>query len=160
MLKSASILSAAVLAVAGLSAPAAASAATISPSGAFTLTGTLTLQQSTTVNCDVTLNGTVAAGGASATITSGSFAPGDWQCGWLISPTGFNWTITPNGGTSITITGIGATSILGSCSGNITTNWTNGSPGSVTFTGATIPGSPGTCTITGTLKSTPSLTVS
>ncbi|MBI1683646.1 protein activator of alkane oxidation PraB [Caulobacter hibisci] len=159
MLKSASVLAAAVLAAAGFAG--SASAATITPNPtSFTLTGTLTLSQSTTVTCNVSLTGSVPAGGGSATITSGSFSGGSWQCGTLVFPTGFPWGITLNGGTSITVVGIGATSILGSCSGNITTSWVNGSPGKVTFTGATIPGSPNSCTITGTLNSSPSLTVS
>lgn len=156
--KRASVLSAAVLAVAGLAGPASVSAATISPAGAFTLTGTLTLRQSTTINCNVTLNGVVAAGGGSATITSGSFASGDWQCGVLAYPTGFPWAVVLNGGTSITIMGVGATTILGGCSGNITTNWINLPPPRV-FMNSTIPGSPGPCAITGTLVSSPSLTV-
>lgn len=160
MLKSASILSAAVLAVAGLSSPAMAQS--ISPAGAsFTLSGNLTLQQSTTVRCDVSLSGSVAADGKSATITGGSFSAGpDWQCGILVSPSGFPWTITPNGGSSISIAGIGASSILGSCNGTIGATWNNGSPSSVTISGATIPGSPSTCTINGTLTSSPNLTVS
>jgi len=160
MLKSASILSAAVLAVAGLAGPAAAQS--ISPAGAsFTLSGNLTLQQSTTVKCNVSLSGVVASDGKSARITSGSFSPGpDWQCGFLVNPSGFDWVITPNGGSSITITGIGASSILGSCNGTITTNWTNGTPSSVSFAGSVIPGSPNNCTITGILNSSPSLTVS
>ena len=158
MLKSASILSAAVLAVAGLSSPAMAQS--ISPAGAsFTLSGSLNLQQSTTVDCDVSLSGSVAADGKSATITSGSFSAGDWQCGFLVSPSGFPWTITPNGGSSVTIAGIGASSILGSCNGTIGATWNNGAPSSVTIS-ASIPGSPNTCNINGTLTSSPNLTVS
>jgi hypothetical protein len=158
MFKAASIASAAVLAVAGFAAPAAAQS--ISPAGAsFVLSGSLTLQQSTTINCDVSLNGTVAPDGSSATITGGSFSAGDWQCGFLVSPSGFPWTITPNGGGSITITNIGASSILGSCNGVITTNWDNGTS-SVSFPDSTIPGSPNSCKITGTLTSSPGLTIS
>ena len=158
MFKTASIASAAVLAVAGFAAPAMAQS--ISPAGtSFVLSGALTLEQSTTINCNVSLNGTVAADGSSATITGGSFSPGDWQCGLLVSPSGFPWTITPNGGGSITITNIGASSILGSCNGVITTNWNNGTS-SVSFPGSTIPGSPNSCKITGTLTSSPGLTIS
>ncbi|WP_433948402.1 protein activator of alkane oxidation PraB [Brevundimonas diminuta] len=156
--KAASIASAAVLAIAGFAAPAMAQS--ISPAGtSFVLSGALTLEQSTTINCNVSLNGTVAADGSSATITGGSFSPGDWQCGLLVSPSGFPWTITPNGGGSITITNIGASSILGSCNGVITTNWNNGTS-SVYFPTSTIPGSPNPCKITGTLTSSPGLTIS
>ncbi|PLR27589.1 protein activator of alkane oxidation PraB [Caulobacter zeae] len=157
MLKSASVLAAAILATAGFAAAGSASAATITPAGTgFTLSGDLTMSQSTTVECAVTLTGTTASDGSSASITGGSFAAGDWQCGWLVTPSSFPWSVTLNGGSSITISGIGANSILGNCAGSITTNWSGG----VTFSGATIPGSPGTCSITGTLTSSPSLTVS
>ena len=159
MLKSASILSAAVLAVAGLSSPAMAQS--ISPAGAsFSLSGSLNLQQSTNIDCNVSLSGSVASDGKSATITGGSFSGGDWQCGFLVAPSGFPWTITPNGGSSVTIAGIGASSILGSCNGTISATWNNGSPSSVTISTATIPGSPSTCVIDGTLTSSPNLTVS
>lgn len=160
MLKTASVLAAAALGFAGLAGASSASAATISPAGAsFTLTGTLSLSQTTNVTCAVTLTGTVNAGGTSATITGGSFAPGSWQCGWLVVPSGFPWTVTPGAGPTVTITGIAASSIAGSCSGTITAPWTNGPPSSVTFTSATIPGSPSACTISGTLTSSPTLTI-
>ncbi|MFS0740106.1 protein activator of alkane oxidation PraB [Brevundimonas sp. 3P9-tot-E] len=121
MFKTASIASAAVLAVAGFAAPAMAQS--ISPAGtSFVLSGALILEQSTTIECNVSLNGTVAADGSSATIT-------------------------------------GASSILGSCNGVITTNWDNGTS-SVSFPGSTIPGSPNSCKITGTLTSSPGLTIS
>ncbi len=159
MLKSASVLAAAVLA-AGLVAAGSASAATITPVDTdFTLAGSLTMSQSTTVSCDVLLEGNTDASGAFATITDGSFSPGSWQCGWLVAPSSFPWTVSLNTAPSITITGIGANSILGTCAGAITKDWNNGSS-SVTFTGDTILGSPGPCTIEGTLYSSPALTVS
>jgi hypothetical protein len=162
MLKSASVLAAAALSAAGFAGFAgSASAQTISPPGAsFTLTGNLTLSQSTTVTCAVTLNGVVNSSGTGATITGGSFAPGSWQCGWLVVPTGFPWAVTPGINPSrITVTGIAASSIAGSCSGTITAPWNNGPPSSVTFSSNSIPGSPNACTISGTLTSTPTLTI-
>lgn len=163
MFKSASVLSAAVLAVAGLASSASAATITpnpIGPAGLY-LTGGLTIyQDGVFIHCNVKLRGYVPTGGREATITDGYFEPGDWQCGSFVSPTGFNWRITPNGGTWVTIEGIGITTILGNCSGNITTNWTNGLPGSITFSGLGFPGSPSACFITGTLFSSPSLTVS
>ncbi|MDG2530939.1 protein activator of alkane oxidation PraB [Caulobacter endophyticus] len=164
MLKSASVLAAAVLAAAGLAG--AAQAASISPAGAsFSLVGPLQLSQSTTVVCDVTLSGSVDPSGGFATITGGAFAPGDWQCGWLVVPSSFPWTVTPTGGgasgTELRIDGIGANSILGNCAGTVFVDWQNAppSPSGATFVNATIPGSPGTCYITGRLDSYPDLTV-
>jgi hypothetical protein len=169
MFKSASVLSAAVLVAAGFASPT--SAGTITPNNTdFTLTGTLVLQQSTTtVQCRARLWGAVSFSGDSATITGGVFeadATADWRCGWLVSPSGFNWMITPSSGPgpgpAVSITGIGFTTIVGNCSGNISNIlWTNSSPGSITFSWLTppIPGSPSPCTITGTLVSSPSLTV-
>ncbi|KSB88888.1 protein activator of alkane oxidation PraB [Caulobacter vibrioides] len=166
MLKSASVLAAAVLAAAGFAGVGSAQAASISPANTgFTLSGTLTLSQSTTVNCVVSLTGTTNAAGTAATITSGSFSPGDWQCGWLVSPSSFPWTVSLTGGTGISISGIGANSILGNCSGVVGTTWTNpvagppAQPSSVSFSNHSIPGSPSTCYITGTLVSSPNLTV-
>lgn len=166
MLKSASVLAAAVLAAAGFAGVGSAQAQTISPANTgFTLSGTLQLSQSTTVNCAVSLNGTTNVGGTGASITSGSFAPGDWQCGWLVSPSSFPWAVTLTGGTGISISGIGANSILGNCSGVVATTWTNPTttptvqPSSVSFSNHSIPGSPSTCYITGTLVSSPNLTV-
>lgn len=162
MLKTASVLAAAALGFAGLAGASSASAATIAPAGAsFTLTGNLSLSQTTNVTCAVTLTGTVNSAGTAATITGGSFAPGSWQCGWLVVPSGFPWTVTPGAGPTVTVTGIAATSIAGSCSGTITAApWTNGPPSSVTFSSASIPGSPSACTISGTLTSSTALTVS
>lgn len=158
---SASVLSAAVLAIAGFAGPG--SAATITPNPtSFVLNGTLSLRQMSGVNCKVTLNGVVPTGGGAASIVSGTFAPAtpsDWPCGSLVVPTGFPWAVTLNGGTSITIMGVGSSTIAGNCSGAITTNWINGSPGKVTFVSATLPGTPGPCFISGTLNSAPSLTV-
>jgi hypothetical protein len=162
MLKSASVLAAAVLAAAGFAGVGSAQAQTITAGTSFTLSGDLQLSQSTTVTCAVTLSGSTNAGGTSATITSGSFAPGDWQCGWLVAPSSFPWTVSLTGGTGISISGIGANSILGNCSGVVGTSWTNpvgSTPSSVSFSNHSIPGSPSTCYITGTLTSSPNLTV-
>ena len=73
--------------------------------------------------------------------------------------------VTLTGGTGISISGIGANSILGNCSGVVATTWTNPTttptvqPSSVSFSNHSIPGSPSTCYITGTLVSSPNLTV-
>ncbi|PXA84024.1 protein activator of alkane oxidation PraB [Caulobacter sp. D4A] len=164
MLKTASVLAAAALGFAGLAGASSASAATIAPAGgSFTLTGTLTLSQTTTVNCAVTLTGTVNAAGTAATITGGSFAPGSWQCGWLVVPSGFPWTVTPNSTTQITVSGIAASSIAGSCSGTVSLDWNNATPGSATFKAAPnnqIGGSPSVCTLVGTLTASSSTPLS
>lgn len=151
MFKSAAIAAVAVLGAAGFASSASAAVITPNPT-AFTLTGSLVLVQSTTVTCNVTLTGTVAAGGGSATITGATFAPGSWQCGTLVGPSGLPWTITPGAGPTITVTGISATSILGRCAGTISAAWNNATS-SVTFSGATIPGTPRACSLTGTLRS-------
>jgi hypothetical protein len=162
MLRHLAITASAILAI-GASA-GAAKAVTFVPNGSeptsFTLTGTLTLQQSTTIRCAVRLNGMILPGGSLAYIYSGSFTSGDWQCGWLVYPNGFTWILTPSWPSQVTVSGVSAATILGSCSGTLSyLTWTNGPPSSVTMYYASIPGSPSACTISGTLTSSPQISI-
>lgn len=154
MLKSASALAATLLlATAGFASTASAQVFS-GGSGAVNLTGVLNLSQTTIVDCNSSFSGNIATGGASGTVTGGSFGPGpDFVCGIFVFPSGFNWTLTPStsGGVDyVTISGIGATSIAGNCSGSITGVWDDATH-SVTFANAMIPGSPSACYVTGTL---------
>lgn len=163
MLKSASALVATLLlATAGFASTASAANFSPNPVSSVNLTGVLTLRQTTTVNCNSSFTGSIASGGASGSISSGSFGPGvDFACGLFVFPSGFSWTITPStsGGVDyVTITGIGATSIAGSCSGSITGVWDDATH-SVTFNNAVIGGSPSNCYVTGTLTADQALTI-
>lgn len=159
MFKSAAVLSATVLATASFAGSAVAATITPNPQTGFTLTGNLHIrQEGSHVTCAVTLRGYVPGGGSQAAIITGAFDWGSWECGWLVNPTGFGWTLYPNSSTSVTLMGIAFNTILGSCSGTVTTNWSN-APSGMTFLYATIPGSPAHCTITGTLTAAPALTI-
>ncbi|PVM84881.1 protein activator of alkane oxidation PraB [Caulobacter endophyticus] len=155
MLKYAAVASA--LAVAGLATPLQASAQTFTPaSGPVTITGSLLIQETTTVSCDVTLTGQVMGGGSYIWVTGGSFAPGDWQCGWLIGPVGFSWQIHPFGAQHVIVYGMEITTVLGSCSGTPYIRWSsdNYSPNSSTMEliEVTIGGASSWCTLTGSLS--------
>lgn len=149
MSKSVSLVAAAALA-ASIAAPT--SAAVISPYSTtttyVTLSGTLALSQTTNVSCNVVVQLAIAPGGGSALVTSASFAPGSWQCGWLVAPTGFPWTVTPIRSGRADVTGVSATSILGSCSGSLSLSVMNGV---VDLTYVNMPGSPAICWMNGYL---------
>ncbi|KSB88887.1 hypothetical protein AS593_00165 [Caulobacter vibrioides] len=143
MLKRGLVLAA--LALAGFTVPGQASA--------LTITGTLQMHQTVTVSCNVQLNAVVAPSGLTAVITGGSFSPGDWQCGWLVTPSAFPWSVTITGPSSVTVSGVGATTILGSCSGSFSSNGLT--PTSLVIsplTPAVLPGTPGACTFSGVLN--------
>ncbi|NGM51824.1 protein activator of alkane oxidation PraB [Caulobacter sp. 602-2] len=156
MFKRATVASAFALAVAGLTAPTQVFAQTFTPTfpGYVTLTGNVTIAEATTLNCQVTLNGAVNPTGASITITSGSFSSGDWQCGWLIYPVAFPWTITPSGAHAITLTGVALVTTLGACSGSAHASWNNPYvwPTSIVrFSSTPVAGLPVDCRLTGDL---------
>lgn len=159
MSKYVALASALALAAAGLAAPTHASAQTFTPTfpGDVSFTGTLTFTESTALHCEITLNGVVHITGSSIAITSGVFAPGDWQCGWLVQPVAFPWTVTPTSPTSpstVYISGMAFITILGACSGTATAHWRNAGSWSGTtleFWGATIPGAPVNCSLVGDL---------
>jgi len=163
MSKSVSLAVAASLAVAGLAS--SVSAATILPNSPTTtvpisFSGTLTLSGATTLNCAVSLTGVVNPGGASASITGASFAPGDWQCGWLALPQGLAWTLTPISSTVVTLSSFGFMDGVHDCLGTVVAQWSN--PGRLVFSSTYVPanaGSPGPCYVTGTLSSIPTLSI-
>ncbi|MBO6764311.1 hypothetical protein [Maricaulis sp.] len=139
-------LMAALFGVAVTTAPALA---TWPPGTTPTISGTLTLSQSTTIDCDVTVDLSISGSGV-PTITSRSFSPGDWPCGVLVNPTG-TWTITPGPGTNKVTLSIGATSILGSCSGTVQADF-NTATNTITFNNVSVPGTPNACTVNGSLS--------
>lgn len=144
---------ASVLALAGMTAPAAA--ATFTPNPSFvTLSGYLTTHETTTLSCYVTLNGSVNFGGASITITDGAFASGDWQCGWLITPVAFPWTVMPAGPGSVAVSGMALLTPVGACSGTAYVQWRNNAPfpSTLEFRSASIPGAPVNCSFVGDLQ--------
>lgn len=159
MFKSAAILSATVLATAGLAAPASAATFVPNPLANVTFTGNLNIVQlGSNATCAVTLRGFVPGGGSAVMITAASFSGGSFQCR-LYTSAGLPWKLIPNTATSVTLQGFSFNTTVGSCSGNVTTSWANGTPSAMVFSGATLPGSPAPCTITGTLNSSPNLTI-
>lgn len=156
MSKYVALASALALAAAGLAAPTHASAQTFTPTfpGNVTFTGTLTVTESTTLHCQVTLNGVVNISGSSIAITSGAFDPGNWQCGWLVQPVAFPWTVTPTSPSTVSISGMAFITILGACSGTASAHWRNAgswSGSTLEFWGASIPGVPVNCSLVGDL---------
>jgi len=160
MLKSASVLAAtaaaALLALAG-QANAAPVLGTFSPTSLsnITLSGTLNLQQTTTVDCVTSLTANITSS-TSGNVSGGGFSAGTWVCGIFVAPSGFPWGLQPyhdavTGKDYIKVTGIAATSIAGSCSGDVLGEWDDAAQ-TITFNGATIPGSPNACIITGALS--------
>lgn len=154
-------------AVASVLSLVAASLASPAPAATFTpdfppnvrITGRLTIDQGGPVTCDVTLDGYIMIGGSMMQITNGSFAAGDWQCGWLVQPTSFPWTVTPNNygpWPTATIQGMGVNTILGNCSGFVTVKWGNGPSwnAGMDFWGQASSGSPYTCFYDGMLSVT------
>ncbi|MEH0198834.1 protein activator of alkane oxidation PraB [Caulobacter sp. CCNWLY153] len=148
-------------AIAGAAAPGVGSAATFNPPATeIRLTGRLMFEQAGWVSCDVTLYGYVTSAGHYAHIINGDFGYGpDWQCGWLVTPSGFPWIIAPTSSNTVSISGVSLNTILGNCSGTVNANWQNGPPSAIPLMYATIPGSPGVCAITGTLEVSHSVTL-
>jgi hypothetical protein len=161
MMKSASVLAAtaaaALLALAGQANAAPALGTFAGTVSNAKLTGSLNLQQTTNIDCFTNLTANVT-GTTTGNVTGGTFgAPGDWVCGVFVGPSGFNWTLQPwhdavTGQDYVKVIGISATSIAGSCSGDVMGEWSDANK-TITFNGATIPGSPSTCVFTGTLTS-------
>lgn len=117
------------------------------------ITGTLQMHQTVDIACVVQLRAIVAPSGTSAVITGGSFSPGDWQCGWLVTPSGFPWSVTIPAPGTVTVSGVGVTTILGSCSGSFTSTGLTSSTLVIPSTApATLPGTPNACTFWGTLN--------
>jgi hypothetical protein len=140
------------LALAGMTTPAAA--ATFTPNPSFVnLSGYLTTNETTTLSCYVSLNASVNSGGTSMTITDGVFTGGDWQCGWLILPVAFPWTVTPTSTSSVSISGMALLTPAGACSGTAYVRWRNYAPfsSSLEFWSASIPGAPVNCSFVGDL---------
>lgn len=161
MSRSVAVLCAAVAAATIPAASASAANFVPNPLDPVTFSGDITIEQSglAPITCRVLLDAKVLAGGFHAEIRGGNFSPGDWQCGWLMFPTAFPWYIYPNTTTQVQFSTFSFYTILGSCSGSLTTGWANGSPGKVVFSSAAIPGTPGACVVNGTLETSPSLTI-
>lgn len=156
MSRYAAVASAFALITAGLAVPTQAASYTFTPTfpGNVSFTGSLRVTESTTLDCDVTLNGVVNITGSYITITSGSFAPGNWQCGWLMQPVAFPWTITPTGPSTVDISGVALITVLGACSGTVYAHWRNAGSwpgGTLEFWSTSIPGVPVNCTLLGDL---------
>ncbi|MEH0198833.1 protein activator of alkane oxidation PraB [Caulobacter sp. CCNWLY153] len=160
MSKAVALLCAVALAAAIPAASATAANFVPNPRDPVKFTGNLTIEQGgVSVTCSVLLDAKVVNGGFHAEIRGGSFSAGDWQCGWLLSPTAFSWYVYPDTTTQVLFSTFSFNTILGSCSGPFFTGWANGSPGKVVFSNTVIPGSPGACTVNGTLDTDPSLTI-
>ncbi len=138
-----------------LGSPALAQSFSPAPSNT-NLSGVLTLTQSTTLDCNVNVSVSIDASG-NAAVTSRSFSPGDFLCGTVVNPAG-TWTIEAGPGTNAVTLNVGASSILGSCSGTVQASWNN-STGALTFNNVSIPGSPSACNINGTLTSSPQVSI-
>jgi len=116
MMKKIALAAASVLAV---STFASGATAQITP-GTYTLETLsgqiLEVQQSADLDCSAELFLTVNAGGTTGQITGGDLSsPPDFLCN-LVSLTGFNWPVTITSNT-FTVTGVGAETLLGSCTG-------------------------------------------
>lgn len=160
MSKGAVFLCAIALAASGSAAAARTPHFVPNPHNSVKFAGALAIEQGGfTVTCRVSLEAKVASGGFHAELWSGSFAPGDWQCGWLLSPAGLSWYVYPDTTTQVLLSNFSFTTILGSCSGSLLTGWANGSPGKVVFSNTVVPGTPSDCTVNGVLETDPSLTI-
>jgi len=156
VIKRIAILSTAVLAVSSVSAGASAQTFSPNPVSSFTMSGDVFVSRDTSVVCRLTIMGEIASGGASASMTSVTFAPGDWQCGWFVVSGGTPWTITPTSTSTASVSlSLGS---LFACSGTAYATWTNGAPSAITFPGPVVGSSPA-CTITGTLHASGSVTI-
>lgn len=124
---------AAVSALAASAMLASAAAAQVAP-GSYTLTTVgsqrLTVQQSVRLNCLASLNLRVNAGGTTGSISGGSLSPGDGLCS-NVTLTGFSWPVSigtfTGGSAPITVSNVGASTILGSCSGGVLSGTINSS---------------------------------
>ncbi len=117
------------------------------------ITGTLQMRQTVDIACDVQLNAIVAPSGTTAVITGGSFSAGNWQCGWLVTPSSFPWNATITAPGTVTVSGVEVITILGSCAGSFTSNGlTSSSLVIPSTTPATLPGTPNACSFWGTLN--------
>lgn len=151
MLKRTSLISAAILLVGTTAAPALAQDFSFEPApGSSTLAGLLELEQSQEINCQTNVEVSINSSG-DATVTSRTFSPGTpFLCGGIVNPAG-TWTVVPIALDMVRLT-VGASSILGSCSGTVDVDWDN-SAGELDFDNVIIPGTPDDCRIDGILES-------
>ncbi len=137
----------------GLAAVGQANASTITLPRS--ITGTVTVEQSLRITCDFTgtLRSTSSGG---LEIANPTFRAGNALCGTVVRANSGPWGVTISGPLSgthanvpVTITGVGASTILGgSCSGTVTGVLNdNGSGHALTLNSATLPGSPTNCTV-------------
>lgn len=140
------------LALASLSA-APAMASPFPSSG--TVTGQINFTQSTTITCNFSATATVD--GSNVKLTGMAFSGGggaSGACGFLVNPNAGPWIVVgaaAHSGTTYTMTGAGATTVLGGyCSGDIVVEVTD-KPGGGHFIDITGPqvlsGSPTDCTV-------------
>ncbi len=165
MLKCAAVASVvSLIAATALATPTSAAVFVSStPSSSVIATGTLQIDQGGIVECNVSLNGYILSDGSMMQITDGSFTSGDWQCGWLVQPASFPWTVVPSnfgGGPKATIYWMGMNTILGHCGGTLTFDWSNSYwGGSIDFWAKSLSGSPSTCYLNGRLSVTDNMLV-
>jgi len=110
--------------VAVMAAASFANAQSFSPAGAFEIVDSeFVVEQSQQLTCHIDgFDGSVPTGGANAVIDvnpPNTLLEGDGLCD-NVGLNNSNWTITPTGGTNVTVTGISATSLLGTCAGTVT----------------------------------------
>lgn len=110
--------------VAVMAAASFANAQTFSPVTTFEIVDSeFVVEQSQELTCHIDgFEGYVTTGGATAVIDvnpPNTLLDGDNLCD-NVGLNNSNWTITPTGGTNVTVTGISATSLLGTCAGTVT----------------------------------------
>ena len=116
-----------------------------------TVTGTINFSQSLTIDCDFSATATVV--GSDVHLTGMTFSPGWGFCGSVVKPNAGPWIAVgaaSHPSTTVTITGVGATTVLGgSCSGNVTAQVTDAAGGGhdITIVSQTLPGTPSNCTV-------------
>ena len=138
------------IALASLSA-APAMASPFPSSG--TVTGIINFSQSITIDCNFSATATVV--GSDVHLTGMTFSGGggaSFLCGSVVNPNSGPWIAVgaaSHPSTTVTITGVGATTVLGgNCLGNITASVTdNGSGHDIAIVNQVVPGTPSNCTI-------------
>ena len=96
----------------------------------------LAVEQSTALQCEAELNITLTSV-SSGTVTSGDLLSPDFLCSF-VNLTNFSWPVSigsySGGIAPITITGVAAATLLGSCTGGTLTGTINSTTGVITIT--------------------------
>lgn len=114
----------------------------------------LGVQQSVSLNCEADLLLTVNAGGATGNITGGDLSAGDSLCN-NVNLINFNWPVTLTS-TTFQVNGVGAQTLLGTCSnGQLNGNYSGGVLSITSSSGWTSTPSFLTCAVGGQLTLVP-----